>query len=253
MIRLLSIFLATSAVFLSARYSDAGNMDGEWVSVTRIRAGAQQLGVATNAQIRDGKFSTIQNGKISEAGKMTEVTDGAIPGYSLIMSEEVASVGKSFNGIYSVSGDTMFTCVSPVPDAKRPTAFTSTKENGHILIVWMRKAAVAKLAPATVAASKDEPIRMDVEGRLESSADGGVLLTFDPQPKLLKKLAGSVLISFDANKELAVRSKRLVGKSVIVTGKLIETTPSRGYPNDWNLILRIDASDIVEVSKASRP
>lgn len=122
----------------------AGEMDGEWASVVRIRGGEQQLGTQTEAVIKDGKFNTVRNGELSELGTMRENIDGKPNQYTVTMTGDVADSGKSFNGIFVISADTMFTCVTPTPDARPPAEFRSTKEDGNILIVWMRKSVASK-------------------------------------------------------------------------------------------------------------
>lgn len=138
------IYVAIALIaVLSTEYLHGGEMDGEWVSIARIRSGSQQFGEPTTASIKDGKFHTLRDGKLSELRKLSEETDVTPTQYKVKMTGDVKDSGTSFNGIVSISGDTMFTCVHPIPDAKRPTAFTSTKDNGNILIVWMRKKALS--------------------------------------------------------------------------------------------------------------
>ena len=129
----------------ASSYAYGSEMDGEWVSISRISAGEQQLTTPTRAVIKDGKFSTVRDGKLSELGNIRETRSEIPNGYDVEMTGEVELSGKSFHGIYSISGDTMLTCVNPKPSGKRPKFFSSTKENGHVMIVWMRKSAFAKV------------------------------------------------------------------------------------------------------------
>lgn len=130
-------------LFLSSTLC-SGEMDGEWVSVARVRGGEQQIGSPTHAVIKDGKFNTVRDGKLSEVGNIREVARSTPHQYDVEMTGDVEDSGKSFHGIFSVSGDTMFTCVNPTPGATRPADFTSTKKNGNILIVWIREHGVSK-------------------------------------------------------------------------------------------------------------
>lgn len=133
-------------------YTNANEMDGEWISVSRISAGEQQITTPTHAVIKDGKFNTVRDGELSELGKITETLTATPKQYNVDMTDEVELSGKSFSGIFAVSGDTMFTCVNPEPDGERPTVFSSTKKNGNVMIVWIRKDTLAKLQALT---SKD--------------------------------------------------------------------------------------------------
>lgn len=144
MTRLNFVLLGIIAVSLCT-YANANEMDGEWISVSRISAGQQQITTPTHAVIKDGKFNTVRDGKLSELGKITETTTETPKQYNVDMTGEVELSGKTFHGIFSVSGDTMFTCVNPKPSGERPVSFTSTKENGNVMIVWIRKDTLAKL------------------------------------------------------------------------------------------------------------
>jgi len=138
-------FTTIAILFINASFLHAGEMDGEWITVSRIRGGEQQLGTPSEAVIKDGKFNTVREGKLSELGDIKETPDENPAQYNVDMKGDVEDGGKSFHGIFSISGDTMFTCVNPNPNGKRPTEFKSTKENGSILIVWIRKSVAAKI------------------------------------------------------------------------------------------------------------
>ena len=137
--------LLPAILFNFSTLASANEMDGKWVSVSRISAGVQQMTLPAYAVIKDGKFNTEREGKLSELGNISETTTTPINHYNVEMTGEVELSGKSFHGIFAVSGDTMFTCVNPEPSGDRPTAFSSTKDNGNVLIVWMRKETLAKL------------------------------------------------------------------------------------------------------------
>lgn len=144
MTRVNYILLALLAVsFCNCAY--ANEMDGEWVSISRISAGKQQITTPTHAVIKAGKFNTVRDGKLSELGKITETTTKTPKQYNVNMTGKVKFSGKSFHGIFAISGDTMLTCVNPKPSGDRPAMFSSTKENGNIMIVWMRKDTLARL------------------------------------------------------------------------------------------------------------
>ena len=136
---------AIAILFVTGSFLHAGEMDGEWITVSRIRGGEQQFGAPSEAVIKDGKFNTVRNATLSELGDIKEIRDANPAQYNVDMKGDGEDSGKSFHGIFSVSGDTMFTCVNPIPDGKRPTEFKSTKENGTYLIVWIRKSAAAKI------------------------------------------------------------------------------------------------------------
>ncbi len=141
MIRLL---LAFSCVYFFGAGAFANEMDGEWVSISRIRGGVQQFGDPTQAVIKDGKFSTVREGEYTEIGNISEDAQTLPKHYTVEMTSSAADEGKKFNGIYAASADTLITCANPVADGKHPEGFGSTKENGYILVVWMRKSAIEK-------------------------------------------------------------------------------------------------------------
>lgn len=129
-----------SIMFFSLMASNvfAGQMDGEWYSISRVRGGEQQSGAPTHAVIKDGKFNTMRDGKIVELGKIVENTETNPSRYSVEMTGEVEDAGKTFHGIFSMSGDTMLTCVNPSPDGLPPKEFKSSKDNATIFVVWQR-------------------------------------------------------------------------------------------------------------------
>lgn len=147
---------AITFVLLINSFILAQEMNGEWVSISRIRGGEQQYGSATEAVIKDGKFNTVREGETRELGNISEDTKNTPNQYSVEMTGSVPDSGKSFNGIFMVSADTMVTCVNPVADGQRPAEFKSTKENGNILVVWMRKSAAEKMGYLPASNPKSE-------------------------------------------------------------------------------------------------
>jgi uncharacterized protein (TIGR03067 family) len=140
-----SLYVAIALIaVLSADHLHGGEMDGEWVSIASIRHGFQQLGGPFTASIKDGKLYAVHDGKLHEWGNMSENTDVTPSQFKVEMAGDLKGSGKSINGIFSISGDTMFTCFNSLYNSKRPAAFTSTKDNGNSLIVWMRKEALLK-------------------------------------------------------------------------------------------------------------
>lgn len=138
-------FLASVFVASLANSALAHEMDGEWISVSRISAGEQQITTPSHAVIKDGKFNTVRDGQLSELGSISETTSETPKQYNVEMTGEVELSGESFHGIFAISGDTMLTCVNPKPGGERPDAFTSTEENGNVMIVWIRKDTLVKL------------------------------------------------------------------------------------------------------------
>lgn len=138
-------FAAIVFLFATGTILNAGEMDGEWVTVARVRGGEQLLGTPSGAVIKDGKFNTVREGELSEVGDIKEIIGPSPSQYNVKMTGDVEDSGKSFQGIFTVSGDTMFTCVNPTPNGERPRGFYSSKANGNILIVWIRKSTVAKM------------------------------------------------------------------------------------------------------------
>jgi uncharacterized protein (TIGR03067 family) len=129
-------------------------MDGEWISVARIRAGVQQISAPSHAVIENGKFNTVRDGKVQELGKISEAVDVSPHQYNILMEGDVPDSGKSFHGIFSISGDTMFTCVNPEAESGRPGEFLSTRENGNILIVWVRKQTLERVQAVSAGAKE---------------------------------------------------------------------------------------------------
>ncbi len=134
-----TVMLCAAYILPAASVLLAGQMDGEWISVSRVRAGVQQRGEASHAVIRDGKFSTKRDGKLSEQGVISETPGSRPRQYTIEMDSGVEDAGKTFRGIYSISGDTMLTCVNLEPGRDHPEDFSSTHDSGTILIVWARK------------------------------------------------------------------------------------------------------------------
>ncbi len=110
--------------------SFAGEMDGEWLSIARVRAGAEQPGAATKAVIAAGVFRTERDGTVQEQGIITESAGSDPHRYTVEMKGDVQDAGKTFHGIFRVAGDTMITCANPAPGGAHPTGFASTKDNG---------------------------------------------------------------------------------------------------------------------------
>ena len=140
----LSIVLAMSFATITLY---AGEMDGEWVTVSKIRGGSQEIRSPAIVVIKKGKIKTVRinTGRVTELGNISELTSKSPNQYNIDMSGGDDLSGKSFHGIFSISGDTLFTCVNPEPSGERPTEFKSTKENGNLLVIWIRKSVLAKL------------------------------------------------------------------------------------------------------------
>jgi uncharacterized protein (TIGR03067 family) len=47
--------------------------------------------------------------------------------------------GKTYHGIYELSGDTFKICRHAEPDKPRPTAFVTGKGSGQIIVTWQRE------------------------------------------------------------------------------------------------------------------
>jgi hypothetical protein len=87
-----------------------------------------------------------------------------------------------------------------------------------------------------------------VRGTLKAPVDGVTyFLEFEPMPKQYDLLA-DIQVGFGENKLLHERAKQLVGKTVTVTGTVVETVPSRGFPKDWILIMIVEATAVEGVT-----
>lgn len=142
-------FLVIAMLGMAAPCLLGGEMDGEWVSLARVRGGDVQAGEPSYAVILDGKFSTKHEGVLTGVGDLKEVAETSPSHYSIHVTGDGEDKGKSFHGIFAVSGDLMITCANPTPEGGPPTKFVSTKENQNILVVWIRKSAASSLASPT--------------------------------------------------------------------------------------------------------
>lgn len=175
--RLKMIVIVMFAASTSSFRATADDMDGEWISISRIRAGEQLLTPPTHALIKDGKFNTIRDGKLSELGRISVSPPGSPQHYNVQMTGDGELAGKSFHGIFSISADTMLTCVNPDPGGDRPKLFGSTAKNGSLMIIWMRKPTLAKLQKLTkpldnqqlAARFSEQGLKLYKEGELQKS------------------------------------------------------------------------------------
>lgn len=135
----LNFIQSTWITLFLASVSLAGQMDGEWVSISSVRAGVQQAGASIQTVIKDGKINTVRDGKHEEEGIIHEALKSRPHRYILEMKGDDQDADKKFLGIFTVSGDTMLTCVNIDPGGEHPVEFKSSEADGRILTVWQRK------------------------------------------------------------------------------------------------------------------
>lgn len=137
-------------VFLSTITLYGGKMEGEWITVYQIRGGIQEVKNPVTVIIKNGEFKTTNTatGKLSEIGNISEIISASSNQYDIEMTEGDNWNGEYFHGIFSISADTLFTCVNPKASGERPIEFKSTKDNGNLLVKWVRKSVSLKIKKA---------------------------------------------------------------------------------------------------------
>src|SRR5262245_38052387 len=138
---LLALALAV-APRLKAAPADQQRLQGDWTLVEQVRDGKK----ATAAEIKgtmlhiDGLNWTISGNPslgTSQGGTMT-----IDPAKSSKAMDSVQSAGpdkgKTFLGIYRLSGDQQSVCFAP-PGKPRPTKFAAPAGSGCIYQIWKRK------------------------------------------------------------------------------------------------------------------
>ena len=84
----------------------------------------------------DGTWTVRSEGKVISRGKST-VDPTKTPAMINFTPTEGGGKGEQFPGIYELSTNTRKLCFAPA-DKERPTEFSSTSENQHILVIFER-------------------------------------------------------------------------------------------------------------------
>lgn len=130
-----------------SKSSDLDRLQGSWQIVLQERDGElRDLGVGY-ITFKGKTVRTMINGKSVESGDMLLEPGESLNKYDFKITGDSAEIGKTYQGIYRLKGDTFQTCVRIKEDAKRPTKFATEPGSGHQLVVFRKLGSVLAKEP----------------------------------------------------------------------------------------------------------
>lgn len=113
----------------------ADNLNGKWKCISALIGGGNFQYKNLSVEVKNGNYSSVVNNQ-KQSGQVI-INESAIPKQMDIAIKEGPDQGKTLPAIYDLKGKELTVCYNIV-GSNRPTEFSSTKENGFLLLKFQK-------------------------------------------------------------------------------------------------------------------
>ena len=139
MLRIMCLILVFTGRLIAEDGKDGfAETEGSWIAVFKERDGKVQPLKSMVVSFKGDKFETTVDGKVIEGGENKLDLKNTPKAYAATITTDGSIIGKTYDGIYEVTGDILRTCVNTNDGKKAPTEFVTRPDTGHQLVIWKR-------------------------------------------------------------------------------------------------------------------
>lgn len=113
----------------------ADNLSGKWKCTSALLGGEDFMYKNLSVEVKNGNYYSVVNNQ-KESGKV-QINESQNPKVMDISIKEGPNAGKTLPAIYDIK-DKMLTVCYNIVGSTRPAEFTSTKENGFLLLKFQK-------------------------------------------------------------------------------------------------------------------
>ena len=113
----------------------ADNLNGKWKCTSALLGGGDFQYKNLSVEVKNGNYYSVVNNQ-KETGQV-QVNESTSPKQMDVSIKEGPNQGKTLPAIYDLKGKELTVCYNII-GSNRPTDFTSTKENGFLLLKFQK-------------------------------------------------------------------------------------------------------------------